>query len=41
MIKGIGIDLIELDRIKKAVERNGSFSERILTESELVELSLT
>ena len=37
MIKGIGIDMIELDRIKKAVERNGSFSERILTDSELVE----
>ena len=40
MIKGIGIDLIELNRIKKAVERNSSFSERILTESELVEYRL-
>ena len=35
MIKGIGIDMIELDRIKKAIQRNASFAERILTESEL------
>lgn len=36
MIKGIGIDMIELDRIKKAVTRKDSFAKRILTESELV-----
>ncbi|MCA0173760.1 holo-ACP synthase [Bacillus sp. RAR_GA_16] len=35
MIVGTGIDMIELDRIKKAVQRNGSFPKRILTESEL------
>ncbi|MFP3440843.1 holo-ACP synthase, partial [Pantoea sp. SIMBA_133] len=35
MIKGIGIDMIELDRIKKVIQRNASFAERILTESEL------
>ncbi|WP_226660030.1 holo-ACP synthase [Pseudalkalibacillus hwajinpoensis] len=35
MIKGIGIDMIELERIKKAVKRNDSFAKRILTESEL------
>ncbi len=34
MIIGIGVDLIELERIKKAVERNPSFSERILTSGE-------
>ncbi|TKD67463.1 holo-ACP synthase [Pseudalkalibacillus hwajinpoensis] len=39
MIIGIGIDLIELDRIQKAVERNPSFPERILTSSEQEEYS--
>lgn len=34
MIIGIGVDLIELERIQKAVERNSSFSKRILTSSE-------
>ncbi|MCM2677042.1 holo-ACP synthase [Alkalicoccobacillus plakortidis] len=34
MIQGIGIDIIELERIKKAVKRNSRFAERILTESE-------
>lgn len=36
MIKGIGIDLIEIDRIKKAVEKYGdSFLEKVFTEQEL------
>jgi len=34
MIKGIGIDLIEVDRIKKAMERKG-FLERYFTEKEI------
>ncbi|GGJ90836.1 holo-[acyl-carrier-protein] synthase [Lentibacillus kapialis] len=34
MIKGIGIDLIELDRIEHSVRRNGRFAGRILTQSE-------
>ena len=34
MIKGIGIDLIELNRIKKSVTKNRRFVERILTEKE-------
>ncbi|SDR06247.1 holo-[acyl-carrier-protein] synthase [Virgibacillus subterraneus] len=36
MIKGIGIDIIELDRIQKSVERNGRFERRILTKNEHV-----
>lgn len=35
MIKGIGIDLIELRRIEQAVKRNGRFIERILTVKEI------
>lgn len=34
MIKGIGIDLIELERIEKGMGRNGRLAERILTENE-------
>lgn len=34
MIKGIGIDLIELDRIKKSMESNIRFVNRILTQNE-------
>lgn len=34
MIKGIGIDIIELDRIRKSMERNGRLEERILTQNE-------
>lgn len=37
MIKGIGIDMIELDRINKAVERNEAFPARILTKMELAQ----
>ncbi|MCP3029245.1 holo-ACP synthase [Halobacillus sp. A5] len=34
MIKGIGIDLIELDRIKQSIKRNPRFVQRILTKEE-------
>ncbi|WP_239256146.1 holo-ACP synthase [Listeria ilorinensis] len=34
MIKGIGLDMIDLDRIQKAVTKNPRFIERILTENE-------
>jgi|SRR5699024_2050830 len=34
MIKGIGMDLVELDRIEKLHKRNGRFKERILTHKE-------
>ncbi|WP_101846609.1 holo-ACP synthase [Halobacillus sp. Marseille-P3879] len=34
MIKGIGIDLIELDRIKQSIKRNDRFVQRILTKEE-------
>ncbi|WP_347552663.1 holo-ACP synthase [Pseudalkalibacillus hwajinpoensis] len=37
MIKGIGIDLIELERIEKAIGRNAAFPVRILTKIELEE----
>ena len=39
MIQGIGIDMIELDRIEKAVERNVNFPKRILTEEELAQFN--
>lgn len=34
MIRGIGIDIIEINRIEEAVEKNPKFLERILTERE-------
>lgn len=34
MISGIGIDIIELDRIKTIIERQPKFIQRILTERE-------
>ena len=35
-LKGIGVDLIELDRIKEAVERHGeAFLKRVFTEREI------
>lgn len=34
MIKGIGIDIVEVTRIEKAISRRGGFTERIFTESE-------
>ena len=35
MIKGIGIDIVELERVQKVCERQVRFPERILVESEL------
>jgi holo-[acyl-carrier protein] synthase len=35
MILGIGLDLVELDRIEKAYNRSRKFAERILTKGEL------
>ncbi|MBN4069293.1 MAG: ACP synthase [Alkaliphilus sp.] len=35
MIKGVGIDIIEVDRIKKAIERNDRFLSRIFTDREI------
>jgi len=34
MIVGIGIDIVELDRIEKLLHRQSKFASRILTESE-------
>jgi holo-[acyl-carrier protein] synthase len=36
MISGIGIDIIELDRIKTIIDRQPKFIQRILTENEQV-----
>lgn len=36
MIKGIGLDLVELDRIEKMLGRSAKFAQRILTERELI-----
>ena len=35
MILGVGTDIVELRRIKNAIERNGRFLEKIFTTSEL------
>ena len=35
MIIGIGIDLIEVVRIRKAIERNPRFADRVFTEKEI------
>ncbi|WP_096438471.1 holo-ACP synthase [Alteribacter populi] len=35
MIKGIGLDVIEIDRIKTLLNRKQKFAERILTKEEL------
>lgn len=34
MIRGIGMDIIELDRIRKNLHKNGRFIRRVLTEKE-------
>lgn len=39
MIKGIGIDIVELDRIERAMSKRKRFVERILTERERAHLS--
>lgn len=36
MIKGIGMDIVELERIKQTYERNPKFKNRILTETERI-----
>lgn len=36
MITGIGVDLIELDRIEQIINRNPRFVEKILTEKEMI-----
>ena len=33
MIKGIGLDLVELQRIEKAMNRSEKFQQRILTDA--------
>lgn len=35
MILGVGVDIIEIIRIKEAIERNPKFIERIFTEKEI------
>lgn len=35
MVKGIGIDIIEVERIKKIAEKNPSFLQRIFTPQEI------
>ncbi len=35
MIKGIGLDMIDLERVKQVVEKNPRFIERVLTEKEI------
>ena len=35
MIKGVGIDLVEIERIKKAIDNNGKFLERVFTKEEI------
>ncbi|HHY74988.1 MAG TPA: holo-ACP synthase [Bacillus bacterium] len=34
MIKGIGIDIVEINRVRTIVERQAKFSKRVLTEKE-------
>lgn len=34
MIKGIGIDIIELDRIQKSIQQNKRLTDRVLTDRE-------
>lgn len=35
MIKGVGIDLIEINRIEKAIQKNERFVEKLFTEKEI------
>lgn len=35
MIKGTGIDIVEVERIKKALEKNEKFLKKVFTETEL------
>lgn len=36
MIKDVGIDLVEIERIKRAIDNNGRFLERVFTKEEIV-----
>ncbi|WP_341300686.1 holo-ACP synthase [Lysinibacillus sp. FSL H8-0500] len=36
MIKGIGLDIVEIDRIAKAMKRTAKFKDRILSEREKI-----
>ncbi len=35
MIKGVGIDLVKIERIKRAIDNNGRFLERVFTKEEI------
>ncbi|MDF2505313.1 MULTISPECIES: holo-ACP synthase [Clostridium] len=35
MIVGVGIDIVEINRIKEAIEKNSLFLERVYTENEI------
>ncbi|RVU70699.1 MULTISPECIES: holo-ACP synthase [Lactobacillus] len=37
MIKGIGIDSVEVDRVKKIVDRGDSFAKKVLTPNEFAQ----
>lgn len=41
MIKGIGLDIVEMDRIEKAMKRTDKFKDRILTTREKNYLMVT
>ncbi|OPJ55255.1 holo-[acyl-carrier-protein] synthase [Alkalithermobacter paradoxus] len=36
MIIGLGIDIVEIDRIKEAIDRNNKFLDRVFTENEII-----
>lgn len=36
MIKGIGTDIIEIETIKKSIEKSSRFKERVFTEKEII-----
>ena len=35
MIRGIGLDIVELERVKKIIKRTSSFAKKVLTDREL------
>jgi len=37
MIKGIGIDIVEIERIKRLIEKSNRFINRTLTEKEIIQ----
>jgi len=40
MIRGIGTDIVEIHRIKKAIERSEHFKKRVFTEKEIEKVEL-